>query len=1028
MDPAAVFYHSLGAGLPSPLQQFFTGRHPVPGPYPWDNPEHNAHDAPHRVAHTLTACCRCRQRKTRCDPALPRCLPCERSGSTCEYYDSAKGKKINRTYVVSLQKKVRELEAELAQYTDQESEYPLNHDDMVCPGGIVRLDETDEMPRYLGPSSGTAMTRLLMEEAKRFAESRRIANLIPAVLARRAEQRDRMQSVVMGGSISGPSGRKKSYPAHSIIPASSLPSKEIVVGLARAFNDRVQLFAPILHEKKFEEDVEAVFSGDTDPYKHFTVNMVVAISLQKMGKYAGLPDSYYLNAMRRFEDVVRPQDLKTLQCLVLIGQYALMTPTRTAVYYVIGLATRICQQMGLGDERTIGVGVSDPQTLDMRRRLSWIVTSHELGLAFSMGRPNGFAKSADLMNVKFFETVADEDITPDGIRGSSPCERKLVAIHFCKMRLLQAEIRRVLYEKKRPEPSHENHPWFAGMEQKLKSWLDACPEQPAWCRPLLVGYYHNMVIALYRPNPQVRRPTSNAAMKCFGASRYIIDTTSQQIEQQIKQQVERQTVDITLDALLIIYASLNALLWSISYPEVRAEHPREEVQDLAAAALEAIKLCSDRWPGSSSAVQLYTSLANACLQSYDVEEESPSPPSSSQLGTPVSRAGPISPESDVSRNTESSQAHPQSATSLFNASPFGYVFNATPDALAAHYAFDNGPSPFQQQPTFRSNSIFESPSTDSNGRRLSHLAPDFTPTDEPSVAERMPKQEPTPTATPMVGSLPTPPEPVAPPPIHHNNIGQSPSPVASTTQTATPVPTPTLHPISPSPIPQHTSVPIIQVQPKPQELFHAPQFKQQQQQAGPPFQRPPPPTFITPPQPNSQQRLPRPTHTTTDWFNRLPQFVPPHAFASGNNGASSFWDSAPNPFAGLGLGLTGERSEGTYTQGGGGGGGPRPSDTGYANPGNHNWDYTWGTEAALPEAAGFGPGLGLAPGAVAAGAPASDYYNSIWNNTRHGSLSQQEQLELMNVLEAEGMSDIDSFLNMGDGHGGNGAVGWGQQH
>ena len=143
--------------------------------------------------------------------------------------------------MISLQKKVRQLEAELAQYTDQDGDYPHNHDDMVCPGGIVRLDETDEMPRYLGPSSGTAMTRLLMEEAKRYAESRRIANLIPAVLARRAERRDRMLSVVMG-SISGPSGRPKSYPAHSIIPASALPSREIVDGLVRAFNDRSKQF------------------------------------------------------------------------------------------------------------------------------------------------------------------------------------------------------------------------------------------------------------------------------------------------------------------------------------------------------------------------------------------------------------------------------------------------------------------------------------------------------------------------------------------------------------------------------------------------------------------------------------------------------------------------------------------------------------------------------------------------------------------------------------------------------------------
>jgi hypothetical protein len=233
----------------------------------------------------------------------------------------------------------------------------------------------------------------------------------------------------------------------------------------------------------FEKDLDAVFAGDTDPYKHFVVNMVVAIGLQKMGGYAGLPDSYYLRAMEHFEDVIRPKDLKTLQCLVLIGQYSLLAPTRTAIYYVIGLAVRICQQMGLGDERTIALGVSDPQTLDMRRRLSWIVTTQELGLAHTMGRPNGFAKGHDLMNVKFFEPAADEDITPEGIRSGRPCERKMVAIYFCKMRLLQAEIRRVLYEKQRPEPSHETHPWFAEMEQKLKNWLDACPEQPAWCRP-----------------------------------------------------------------------------------------------------------------------------------------------------------------------------------------------------------------------------------------------------------------------------------------------------------------------------------------------------------------------------------------------------------------------------------------------------------------------------------------------------------------------------------------------------------------
>lgn len=212
--------------------------------------------------------------------------------------------------------------------------------------------------------------------------------------------------------------------------------------------------------------------------------MVFAISMQKLDTtYAGLADSYYISAMRHFEDVVRPKDLKTLQCLLLIGQYSLLTPTRTAVYFVIGLATRICQQLGLGDEKTISLGVEDALTLDMRRRLSWIVTSMELGLAYSMGRPNGFAKSDDLMDVKFFDSASDENITENGILAGPPDEKKLVAIHFCKMRLCQSEIRRILYEKKQPEPRNEHHPWFAAMEEKLDQWLSASPAEPAWCKP-----------------------------------------------------------------------------------------------------------------------------------------------------------------------------------------------------------------------------------------------------------------------------------------------------------------------------------------------------------------------------------------------------------------------------------------------------------------------------------------------------------------------------------------------------------------
>lgn len=249
-----------------------------------------------------------------------------------------------------------------------------------------------------------------------------------------------------------------------------------------------QVFTPTLHERVFATHVDEVFDGDTDPYKNFAVRMVMAISLQKLDtQYAGLADSYYLAAMEYFEDVIRPKDLRTLQCLGLIGQYSLLTPTRTNVYHIVGLGTRICQQLTIADEKTITSGFQvDPLQLDMRRRLCWIVATMELGLAHSMGRPNGLSKGNDLIDVGFFADVDDEYITENGIQPGPPSEKKRVAIHFCRMRICQAEIRRVLYEKKRPEPRSEDHPWFIQMEKKIQKWLDTAPENPSWCRPWYV--------------------------------------------------------------------------------------------------------------------------------------------------------------------------------------------------------------------------------------------------------------------------------------------------------------------------------------------------------------------------------------------------------------------------------------------------------------------------------------------------------------------------------------------------------------
>ncbi|KAI3558099.1 fungal specific transcription factor [Colletotrichum abscissum] len=919
-----IYRHGLGNMMPrnppyhhhpppNAPPQLYPGPSRAP-PTSREDPESDG--SSNRIAHTLTACCRCRQRKTRCDPTLPRCLPCERAGSVCEYYDTTKGKKINRNYVIKLQEKVRALEAELRQYTDDDSEFSHLDEDIVRPGGLVRLNDTDETPRYLGPSSGIAMTRLLVQGAKLFTDSKRISELIPEVRARRMT---RMQSIVMTRD------RKKSYPMISAHPAQSLPTRPIANKLVDVFCQRSQVFWPTLHEKMFLDDLEAVYAGDQDPYKNLIVRMVFAISLQKMDpQYAGLADSYYLAAMEHFEQVSRPKDLKSLQSLALIGQYSLLTPTRTAVYYMVGMATRVCQAEGLTDEKTIGAGnLLDPLTLDMRRRLAYIITSMEAGLAHSMGRPNGFSKADDRMDVEPFATVDDEYITADGIGQGPPSENKLVALHFFKMRMEQAEIRRVLYEKKREEPRDESHPWFGKMERDIQNWIDSSPQNPAWCRPWFTGRYHQMRIFLYRPSPQVPKPSPRAAGICFEGASYIINLS--------KQQMEKAAVDITWVFLLNLYMSLNTLLWTVSYPEIRLAHPRDEVEELSDQTLDILERCTERWPGTAQAVQLYSIFAKACLQSYEARD-TPILQASSTFTTPPSLFDGNSPQgSEVSASTAPGGGPTFKVNPPHNPPQFGFVFDATPESMNT-YQWDPN---FPPHPTFRSNSIWGNSSGDANpnmnpgGRRFSAYPPESPLEDSTPPA----------TTTPGYNSSSSPPSTI-------NNA----MPTPPDSFNSGPVGTPSSSTISPPPM----GTPAMS-QSSPLVLQHGtPTMGQHSTNMSPP----PPPVpgsrgpggFGAPPtsNPGAPQR-PLPNYNpTTDWFNPPPPFINPDAFSS-----------MSNSFFGESLQVNGFNSQ--------------------------------------------NPGLGLDQ----FGGP----FN--WSQERQGSLSQQQQVELLNVLENEGMSDIDAILNMG---------------
>jgi hypothetical protein len=221
-----------------------------------------------------------------------------------------------------------------------------------------------------------------------------------------------------------------------------------------------------------------------------------------------------------------------------------------------------------------------------------------------------------------------------------------------------------------------------------------------------------MIVFLFRPSPQVPKPSVRSAIMCYDASAFNIKAQAKQLETGM--------VDITWIFLLSLFMAVNTILWTISYPEVRSLHSKRELEEHMEIALEVIDKCRERWPGTAATSHLYSKLAKACLRSYDSKESSQAP-SSLSANSPSSLTDANSPSaSEHSSTTTGSLAHSQKT---YHSPPqFGYVFDQMPEQIPT---FDYSNTIQPSQPSFRSNSIFVSPPSLQSDRRFSYFPPDF---------------------------------------------------------------------------------------------------------------------------------------------------------------------------------------------------------------------------------------------------------------------------------------------------------------
>lgn len=132
---------------------------------------------------------------------------------------------VSRKYVVWLQHKIQELEVELARLEAEDKE--MDTELAVRNPGLVRLKESEEM-KFLGPSSGIAISRVVMNLAKQFSDSQSIKDIISETRKDSIEARfakEEAQAVPEQPPI----------PMYSEAPAVALPSKSTTSDLVQLF-------------------------------------------------------------------------------------------------------------------------------------------------------------------------------------------------------------------------------------------------------------------------------------------------------------------------------------------------------------------------------------------------------------------------------------------------------------------------------------------------------------------------------------------------------------------------------------------------------------------------------------------------------------------------------------------------------------------------------------------------------------------------------------------------------------------------
>ncbi|KAK7413315.1 hypothetical protein QQX98_007825 [Neonectria punicea] len=368
--------------------------------------------------------------------------------------------------------------------------------------GLVSL-VTNSDPRYIGPSSGYFLARIMLESASGLNDK------------------------------AGRPSRDGPFPTQLVEAIQAplpLPSREMAKQLCDAYFNVIHPQYPILHEPTFLKMLEQAYAqDDTDSIVGFQVFMVLALGAMILSARlkARIPgESYCLSALKYFTNLNLENSLQGVQCLLLLLIFTIHNPyVRLNVWYLNYHCLAALLDLGLQRDINTRSGISLMEQ-EMRTRIFWVIFTFDRILATMMGRPIGLRDEA--CELRMPEGLCDLDLVTD-----RPTQRPLrpgsnqmqFAMHLFRAAKLNSEIKYVANSINRGVPSYAYPPvidinsWQSSMLKQLDEWADQIPgsmddASEQYLRTTCQMRYHGLRMLLLRPSPAIPKPSAEALSQC----------------------------------------------------------------------------------------------------------------------------------------------------------------------------------------------------------------------------------------------------------------------------------------------------------------------------------------------------------------------------------------------------------------------------------------------------------------------------------------------------------------------------------